>query len=119
MQGSSTRFKVQKLEHVHFASTLCSISYPEMRGLKLSLCLVALLELVDAIAIPPHHEVHEKRGALHPRWTKQDRVESYKLLPMRIGLTQTNLENGYEHLMDVYVLILERRKLSVDDRIQL
>jgi hypothetical protein len=21
---------------------------------------------------------------------------------MRIGLTQTNLENGYDHLMDVY-----------------
>jgi tripeptidyl-peptidase-1 len=72
-----------------------------MRGLNLSLCLVALLGLVEAIAIPPHHEVHEKRGTLHPRWAKRDRVESHKLLPMRIGLTQTNLENGYEHLMDV------------------
>ena len=72
-----------------------------MAGMKISLCLVALLGLIEAIAIPPHHEVHEKREALHPRWTKRDRVESHKLLPMRIGLAQTNLENGYEYLMEV------------------
>ena len=72
-----------------------------MAGIKISLCLVALLGLIEGIAIPPHHEIHEKRETLHPRWTKRDRVESHKLLPMRIGLTQTNLENGYEHLMEV------------------
>ena len=63
--------------------------------------VVAVLGLIEASAIPSHHEVHEKRGTLHPRWTKRDRVESHKLLPMRIGLTQSNLENGYDHLMDV------------------
>jgi hypothetical protein len=75
----------------------------EMVGIKTSLCVVvALLGLIEAVAIPAYHEVHEKRGTLHRRWTKRDRVESHKLLPMRIGLTQTNLENGYDHLMDVY-----------------
>ena len=72
-----------------------------MAQVKILFCLVAFVALLDAIAIPPHHEAHEKRETLHPRWTKRDRVESHKLLPMRIGLAQTNLENGYEHLMDV------------------
>jgi tripeptidyl-peptidase I len=67
--------------------------------------LVALLAAaavaVNAVAIPPLHEVHEKRQTLHPRWTKRDRVESHKVFQMRVGLKQSNLEKGYEHLMDV------------------
>lgn len=63
--------------------------------------LLAFVVALDAVAIPPHHEIHEKRETLHPRWMKRGRVESTKLLPMRIGLKQTNLENGYEHLLDV------------------
>jgi tripeptidyl-peptidase I len=65
------------------------------------LCLLAFVVTLDAIAIPPHHEIHERRETLQPRWMKRERVESHKLLPMRIGLTQKNLENGYEHLLDV------------------
>lgn len=61
--------------------------------------LVALTLQVSAIVVPRHLEVHEKRESLHPRWTKRDRVESHKLLPMRIGLKQSNLDDGYEHLM--------------------
>jgi tripeptidyl-peptidase-1 len=57
--------------------------------------------LGHAIAIPPHYEVHERRETLSSRWIKRDRVESHKLLPMRIGLAQTNLDDGYEYLMDV------------------
>ena len=72
-----------------------------MTRIKFLLCFGALLGAIEAIAIPPHHEVHEKRETLHPRWVKRDRVDSHKLFPMRIGLTQSNLENGYEHLMDV------------------
>jgi len=68
---------------------------------KLLLCILALVAVLDAIAIPPHHEVHEKRDRLHPRWTKLDRVEPQKWFQMRIGLTQTNLEKGYDHIMDV------------------
>jgi tripeptidyl-peptidase I len=72
-----------------------------MMRLNVLFCLLAFMAGLDAIAIPVHHEVHEKRETLSPRWTKLDRVESHKLLPMRIGLTQTNIENGYEHLMKV------------------
>ncbi|TVY65695.1 Aorsin, partial [Lachnellula suecica] len=63
--------------------------------------LLLLLAYANAIAIPPHVEVHEKRGALHPRWMKRDRVEPHKVFQMRVGLAQSNTENGYEHLMDV------------------
>lgn len=72
-----------------------------MVDLNILLCLLAFVAISSAIAVPLHHEVHEKRETLSPRWTKLDRVESHKLLPMRIGLTQTNIDNGYEHLMKV------------------
>jgi tripeptidyl-peptidase I len=65
------------------------------------LCLLAVVALLDALALPSHHEVHERRDTLPRRWTKLERVESHKLLPMRIGLAQKNIENGYEHLMKV------------------
>lgn len=60
---------------------------------------LALQVSVHATIVPRHLEVHEKREALHPRWTKRDRVESHKLLPMRIGLTQNNLDAGHDYLM--------------------
>jgi tripeptidyl-peptidase-1 len=72
-----------------------------MLRLKGLFCLLAILVLSDAVAIPATHELHEKRHSLHPRWTKRDRVESHKLFPMRIGLIQSNLHDGYDHLMNV------------------
>jgi tripeptidyl-peptidase-1 len=73
-----------------------------MTGIKgLVALLVAAAVAVNAVAIPPLHEVHEKRQSLHQRWTKRDRVESHKVFQMRVGLKQSNLEKGYEHLMDV------------------
>ena len=72
-----------------------------MAPVKLLLSLLAFAAALDAVALPAHHEVHERRDTLSPRWTKLDRVESHKLLPMRIGLTQSNIDNGYEHLMNV------------------
>ncbi|TVY94049.1 Aorsin [Lachnellula willkommii] len=65
------------------------------------LTITVLLGWVEALAVPAHVEVHERRQSLSPRWSKRDRVESHKVLQMRVGLAQTNLDNGYEHLMDV------------------
>ncbi len=73
-----------------------------MTGIKsLFVLLAAAAVAVNAVAIPTLHEVHEKRQTLHPRWTKRDRVESHKVFQMRVGLKQSNLEKGYEHLLDV------------------
>jgi hypothetical protein len=82
-------------------------SYPPTFQVAIMLLLISLIYLLplaavlDAAAIPAHHEVHEKRHSLHSRWKKRDRVQEHKLFPMRIGLAQSNIDNGYQHLMDV------------------
>jgi len=58
---------------------------------------------IEARNIPSHVEVHEKRETLHSRWTKRDRVEGHKVFQMRIGLAQTGLDGGYEHLMVCWI----------------
>ncbi|KAF2761577.1 putative protease S8 tripeptidyl peptidase I [Pseudovirgaria hyperparasitica] len=63
--------------------------------------LVLLLKAGLALAVPSNHAVHEKRATIHPRWTKAQRVHSRSILPMRIGLAQSNLEYAHLHLLDV------------------
>lgn len=65
--------------------------------------LASIAALCDAIptAISATHVVHEKRDAIHPRWTKGARVSGDAVLPVRIGLRQSSLENAYAHLIDV------------------
>lgn len=56
-----------------------------------------------ALAIPTpswEHVVHEKR-APSGSWAKRDRVHEDVKLPMRIGLTQSNLDKGDDYLMKV------------------
>lgn len=40
------------------------------------------------------HVVHEKRQSQPLNWQKYSRVDPSVVLPVRIGLTQSNLENG-------------------------
>ncbi|KAH9883818.1 subtilisin-like protein [Xylariomycetidae sp. FL2044] len=52
--------------------------------------------------IPATHNVHERHSAhWGRRWTKRGRVEPTVMLPMRIGLKQSNLDTGHERLMDI------------------
>lgn len=62
---------------------------------------LAFAAVLDATALPPHYEVHERRENVNTRWTRLRRIDSEMLLPMRIGLAQTDLEDGYGHLMKV------------------
>ena len=66
--------------------------------------VVAFAACSYAAPHPASHVVHEKRHFTPSQWTKRDRIPSEAILPMRIGLTQNNLENGHDFLMDVYVL---------------
>jgi len=50
-------------------------------------------------SIRPKHVLHEYRSKPASDWVKGSRIESDAILPMRIGLTQTNLENGQDLLM--------------------
>lgn len=72
--------------------------------------LLALLSLTSLFAISwsiptatqsYRFQLHEKRSSAPKAWKRSERVHPDAILPIRIGLTQSNLENIYEHLMDV------------------
>ncbi|KAI0141705.1 putative protease S8 tripeptidyl peptidase I [Xylariaceae sp. FL1272] len=47
------------------------------------------------------HNVHEERAEHSSRWVRRGRVPAFKRLPVRIGLTQSNLDNAPDYLLDV------------------
>ena len=61
----------------------------------------AIVSLTCAAPASIKHVLHEERQSPPSDYRKGARIEGSAILPMRIGLTQTNLENGYDHLMDV------------------
>lgn len=62
-----------------------------------------LLSLTSLAAGSPlgSHVVHEKRNALPVAWTKHSRAPKDTVLPVRIGLTQRNLEHADRFLDDI------------------
>ena len=61
------------------------------------LCLSALCGAITS------HVVHEKRD-LSSTWEKRAKVPSNTRLHARIALTQRNLENGHDYIMDMYAI---------------
>lgn len=58
--------------------------------------------LAGALALPSvNHVLHEKRDRLPPGWQYEEKLESSKVLPMKIALVQPNLEKANDFLMDV------------------
>lgn len=47
------------------------------------------------------HVVHERRNFKPKAWVKRDRVDAATELPVRIGMTQSNLDKGHDLLMEV------------------
>ena len=62
---------------------------------------IASAALAAGAALSPSHVVLEERHTAPKRWIKGDRVHPESVLPVRIGLTQTNLDKGEEYLLDV------------------
>ncbi|KAI4274946.1 MAG: hypothetical protein LQ337_003552 [Flavoplaca oasis] len=55
-----------------------------------------------ALALPSiNHVLHEKRDRLPPGWEYHEKLAPTKVLPMKIALTQSNLDKADEFLMDV------------------
>lgn len=49
--------------------------------------------------IPDSHRLHERQNShLEGKWEKQIRVPANGLLPMRIGLVQSNIDEGARRL---------------------
>jgi len=56
----------------------------------------------SAFASPAsHYAVHEKRDSAPYGWASRGALKRDGVLPMRIALTQRNLDKAYDHLMDV------------------
>lgn len=66
-----------------------------------------------AAPAPAGHVLHEKRETAPRAWVKRHAVERNVKLPMRIGLTQSNMDNGPELLMEVYVVTSMNRLQSI------
>lgn len=56
-----------------------------------------------AAPAPASYVVHEKRTVQTEKWTHRRDIKLNRdaLIPMSFGLAQSNLENGYDFLMDV------------------
>jgi tripeptidyl-peptidase I len=72
-----------------------------MASMRQFLAVVALA--AQALAAPTNvrYVVHEERANLNHGFVKRERLDGAAVLPMRIGLTQTNLHMGYDLLMEV------------------
>jgi tripeptidyl-peptidase-1 len=52
--------------------------------------------------VPSTHSLHERHLPLWShQWTRKSKVPDTKILPMRIGLKQRNLEAGHDKLMEM------------------
>lgn len=56
---------------------------------------------VAAVPVPADHVLHERRGHVPSAWVKRDRLDPSATLPVRIGMSQQNLDKGYDLLLEV------------------
>lgn len=66
------------------------------------LLVTSALLLTEAFAAPHVKRVqHEKRHESAKKWVKRDRLHSKQIVPVRIGMTQSRLDDGHDHLMTI------------------
>ncbi len=88
-----------------------------MLGLRLAAVAAAVL-LANAAPAPGFkHVLHEERSAPASDWVKGAKIEGAAILPMRIGLTQTNLEKGYDFLSMLFPFRIAQLSYFVSVRI--
>lgn len=63
--------------------------------------LSALATQVIAVPVVADHVVHERRDYVPEAWVKRHRLDPGAILPVRIGMTQQNLDKGYDMLLEV------------------
>jgi hypothetical protein len=73
----------------------------KMKFISSLIALVPLISLSGAIPTPVKYTLHEKRSSPSRLWKRSERADRDAILPLRIGLTQNNLDDGYAHLMAV------------------
>ena len=79
----------------------CSVLFSIMIR-KLTVIGLALSAFATAAPTSAPHVVHEERDVVSDdRWMRLGRVPSHARFPVRVGLTQSNLDDAHEHLIDV------------------
>lgn len=76
-----------------------------MKGIQFAAAAAAAVLNSLALAAPSpisRHVLHERRVE-SSQWINRGGAASTLRLPMRVGLTQSNLIEGHDMLMDVYV----------------
>lgn len=63
--------------------------------------LSGLAARAAAVPFPANHVVHERRENVPKAWVKRDRLDAAAIVPVRIGMKQSNLEKGHDFLMEV------------------
>ncbi|KAI9731285.1 MAG: Tripeptidyl-peptidase sed1 [Claussenomyces sp. TS43310] len=61
----------------------------------------ALVAGACALPSPVAYVAHERRDVLPKTWARRSKLTGAESIPVRIGLTQSNLHRGYDLLMDV------------------
>lgn len=56
---------------------------------------------IAAAPLSSSHVVHERRDVVPKAWIKRDRIDGAIELPIRIGMTQSNLDKGHDLLLEV------------------
>ena len=63
--------------------------------------LLSTAACVHSLVLPPTHAVHERREIHSAQWARRNRLSAEVVLPMRVGLTQSNLDKGHDSLMEL------------------
>ncbi|KAI9687482.1 MAG: hypothetical protein M1822_002092 [Bathelium mastoideum] len=69
--------------------------------MKLPLLAVLTAVVAEAAVLNVPHVLHEQRSTPSRHWVKREALKQNAVLPMRIGMTQSNLEQGDQLLMEV------------------
>ena len=67
----------------------------------ISVCSLLAAAIAAPAADTKRHVVHERRERLPAHWKRSAKLHGDSNLPMRIALTQSNLDRADEFLMDV------------------
>jgi tripeptidyl-peptidase-1 len=65
------------------------------------LYLIPSITAVLAFPATTKHPPHERRDVLPDYWAEEARLDGQTVLPVRIGMTQSNLDHGHDMLMEM------------------
>jgi hypothetical protein len=63
--------------------------------------IILYFEVASCLATNREHVIHERREQTLATWSKRSRAHPNAIVPVRIGLSQSNLEDAEDLLMEV------------------